>query len=321
MIRSMIAAVAVLSLTACSANFGVGEPMGDNGWNSACGVWVEDTIPLDGTVDAYYRSPIEFHLSSPDATAQVLAPVDGEQWTSVDGLTVFFEPSEPLAPNTDYDFALQTCGGQPNIGFRTSSYGEPVEFALKELVGITWQLGLDSGRFVEGGEIAEVAAAALGGDLLVHVLEVGPDNATVLRVGLGDATGQDRCARTLDLPPIDLSSAPDLRASSERMDIDAFSGTLPLYNVDIEATVAPDGSSLGGGRFTFTVDAKEIATGLGVGKAETLCEIAAGVGVPCGACPQSDNNTCVTLAADQIVALEAEDVLIERIDTVPDSCK
>ena len=69
------AAVATI-LAACSTD------VRNQGSGPKCSTTIVATYPVDGSSNFYYRDAIEFYLSTPDSTAEVVTDIDGEQYTS-----------------------------------------------------------------------------------------------------------------------------------------------------------------------------------------------------------------------------------------------
>ena len=92
-------------LAACSTD------VRNQGSGPKCSTTIVATYPVDGSSNFYYRDAVEFYLSSPDPTATVMTDIDGEQYTSEDGKTILFVPSQALEPVTEYEVGLDYCHG------------------------------------------------------------------------------------------------------------------------------------------------------------------------------------------------------------------
>jgi len=265
-------------------------------------------------MEAYYRQAIEFELSEPDPTAVVFADFAGEQTTRDDGLVVVYTPDEPLEPLTEYTVGLDYCRGTPEIGFYTSELGLLLDEDM-DLLGRTYALALDEVRFLAGDGLEEVAATLVSPTMLVSAHAVDEDGIH-LRVALPsdeDPETQDYCIRTVELPVADFVEAPFFSLTATDVSFGASSATVDLRRLDFTGTVSPDGSWMGGGTFAAVLDTRDIAQIIAGSSPETLCAIAAGLGVPCDMCPQDGAEWCVTLDVLEVTAEWLPEVEIDPI--------
>jgi len=299
---------AVLSLLGCDAKVssaGADDSAGADADATCDSLTIDETLPLNGAADAYYRSAVEFQLSAPDPSATVSAAFPGATSTRDDGATIVYTPESPLAPDTEYVVGLDYCRGEAEISFRTSSYGEAVS---EPLVGRTYVVDLVGGRFLQGGNLAGVIAAVFNRSLLLHILAEDGDTLTV-RAGISTAAGesmaQDTCFRTTDVEAVDFTTTPFFAIGVDRFGFEAFETQLDLINLTVEGTFATDGEAVGGVRYGLAVSAADVAGVLGLeGGVEEACGFAETLDESCGPCPDDSSAECLVIITDGIDAPE-----------------
>ena len=297
--------LALLSLLACDSKV---TPAADDTASAPsatdCDVTIDETLPPNASSDAYYRAPVELHLSEPDPSARVIADFSGATTTRDDDATLVYTPDSPLAPDTDYVVGLDYCRGDAEISFRTSWFGGPV---TEPLVGRTYVVDLVGGRFLQGGNLAGVISAVFNRGLLLHILVEDDDTLTV-RAGIstptGEAVAQDTCFRTTDVE-VDFSTSPFFAIRVDRFAFEAFETELDLLGLEVDGTFAPDGGSVGGVAYSLAVSAEDVAGVLGLeGGAEEACGFAETLEESCGPCPGDSTVDCLIITTDGIDAPE-----------------
>jgi len=279
-----------------------------------CDTTIVSTNPRNASVDAYYRQAIEFELSEPDPTAVVFADFPGKQSSRDDDRVVVYTPDDPLEPLTEYTVGLDYCRGAPEITFKTSELGLPLDDQI-DLQGRTYALDLSEVRFLAGEGLEEVAATLVSPTMLVGVYAV-DEEGIHLRVAMpsdDDPEVQDYCVRTVDLPVADFFDEPFFSLSATDVSFGASSATVDLRRLDFTGTVSPDALWMGGGTFAAVLDTRDIAQIIVGSSPETLCAIADGLGVPCDLCPQDGQPWCVTLDVLDVTADWLPDVQIDPI--------
>jgi hypothetical protein len=310
-----------LSLVGCSDDFG--KPRAVEGEDTAveeepCGITVDATWPTADSIGHYYQDPVEFWLSEPDPTAEVVAPVPGTTEVLEDGLMLRFTATGDFEPDALYTFDLEFCGGRPSLSFQTSPAGLPIA-DTSELVGKVWMLDLALGRFVEGEPVGDLLNGVFGRALLLGV--VGEDDGTLqVRGGVSNAdfrsgtVSQDECFRTVGLELL-TSEMPDFRFEVEGFSFDAYEMELTLAAVSVIGTIHPEGTALDGVRWSVAVSGSELAELLpGVDTAAAACEFAADLGTECTPCPDESGEVCVVIAADRLQAPAVNATLVEITD-------
>lgn len=317
----LLALICLPLLTACSDDFG--KPRTVDGDDTAapdqpCGITVDETWPVSGTIGHYYQDPVEFRLSAPDPTATVVAPVRGTTEVLEDGRLLRFTAAGDFEPDAPYSFDLEFCGGRPSLTFQTSPAGLPLADPT-ELVDKVWLIDLSAGRFVEGEPVGELLNGVFGRALLLGVVDV-DDGTMSVRGGVSTAdfrsgtVAQDECFRTVNLALLD-SELPDFRFEVEGFSFASYDIELTLARISVLGTVHPEGTALDGVSWSVAVSGSELAELVpGVDTAAAACEFAADLGVACTPCPDESGEVCIAIAADRMQAPAVNATLIEITD-------
>lgn len=282
-----------------------------------CSAAIDAVDPIPGADTHLYTDPVTFWLSEPVSWFEVLADVPGEVSIDASGTVATWAPAAPLEPLTDYTLDIDYCGGQPSMSFSTSEYGLPLQ-ATGLIDGQTYAVNMSGIEFGVGEHLGEALGDLVDRQMLFQFRDVTAESLS-LRVGLGSPTSQDGCATTYDLEGVRLSELPSFSFDVDELMVPAWDTWWRLQQLTVRGTVAPDGLSIGGLRFGFTFDARELATFAELGDAETLCYFASQLGAPCGACPDDGEDWCVRLEG-QIDEVKTAPVELEPIETVPDTC-
>ena len=280
-----------------------------------CDITIPMTLPANGARAADYLAPIEFHLSEPDPTATVIAPFSGVQGSRDEGRVITFTPSTPLAPLTTYTVGLEYCHGTPQITFQTGEFGAPLEIPTANLEGRTFALGLAQGNWPTGGEgLSALAASLFSTELLLEVVEV-EEREIALRVGLPaeDDGTQDYCSRTLDLP-VGTFDGPRFRIATPALSFGAFQDQLAISNLVVEGSFNPEGTAIGSGTVTATIDTRSLYDMLAVYGPELLCDMASDFGVPCTPCEADGAPFCFTVSATHLEGQLEWDLSVDIVE-------
>lgn len=270
-----------------------------------CTITVDKTVPTSGATDFYYRSAVEFVLSDADSTATVSSTTfSGTQSASEDGKTIYFTPTEPLSPSTDYTVSISLCGGEQvaDLSFRTSDLGGSMN-DTGILANKGYNLDLAKARIVEPPNIGSVLGSVLTTPILIGVTSVSTDKIQMIgAIAKEGTTDQDYCTPSIDFPEADFSKAPFFEIGPEDTTITVSGAAIKINQLQVSGTFASDGSYFGGGTLSGSLDARDIATALpDLGDADALCGIIAGFGATCESCPDGQAY-CLSLVADQITA-------------------
>jgi hypothetical protein len=286
----------------------------ENPREPTCTTTIESTFPANGATDFYYRDTIEFRLSDPDPTAKVLTQIEGEQFTSDDGKTILFVPSQGLGPLTTYEIGLDYCHGKPTISFTTSELGGAIA-SLAEVEGNTYVFNLAHARYTQGGQAAKALLAIFNKDVLIQIREA-TDTTISMRGAVGETIDgiveQDICYRTIDLADFGVESA-DFSYEESELTIDFYETELSFLDLWISGTFAPDGSWIGGVALVAKVDVRGLTETMGLGEPDEVCTFAEGLGAPCEPCSNDGESYCISISVEKISAT-AVDVDLQKIE-------
>ena len=277
-----------------------------------CETTVDETWPPDGAMNHYYRDPIVFKLSEPDETATVLADVEGETTVSTDGLTITFMPAVPLEPSTSYTFTLDYCYGQPEITFSTSKYGADLEPST-DIQDAVYTLRFTDGEYTVGDNAGRLMNAVFQWPILVQLVDIdAPYLNLIAAIGKkdSDAHEQNTCARTLLIENIPTGTLPMLAGGLNDQVFGAHGGLLRFDSFSFDGTIAADGMTLGGIRYSASIGVAEIAALLPeFGDVDSVCILAENLDIPCEPCVSDEFELCIRVAAEHIEGVRVSTTL------------
>ena len=284
----------------------------------------------DGQTDFFYRDEVIFTVTEGADTANVeLASIDGEPVSGVTRVDnqvvegelprVIFTPNRPLNANTGYEATLDYCGGAPTVRFQTSELGTAIEDTA-DLVGVTYTMDMSQAKVVKPGSTAQAILTLLDNDLALQVNDVYADTLDITIAATDARTGdQDACVPSLGVAMAgNFSEAPAFKIGPVDVPFVMAGYTVVLYDAIAEATFVPSGKYFAGGRMAGTVDARDVVLALGTydvlptDSPEALCEILAGVNMPCEPC-RDDEPYCLFLEIRNVSGNQAE-MDLEQID-------
>lgn len=287
-----------------------------------CEIKVNKTIPASGASDFYYRGVIEFQLSDPDDTAKITTDIPGATTMSDDGKILYYTPSSPLTPNTDYSVTLDYCGGSVDLAFSTSGIGEPIADP-KTLEGKAFNLDLAKANIVQPAGVGSVLSSLLTTPVLVGVVTADATTVQMMgAIGLEGTTDQDFCNPSIPFPAADFKESPYFKIGPADTTLSVSGADIKIKSLEITGTFASDGSEFAGGTLAGTIDARDIATALpDLGyDAQGLCDLLAGFGATCIACSDSQPY-CLDLVANSITAEGISGTLVEVADKDCPGCE
>jgi hypothetical protein len=319
MIRSSLL-VACAALFACSSDKSTdsGDIAEASAEEQGCDVTIDETFPVSGASDFYYRGVLAFELSDDDSTATLAlqdsagAAVAGEH--TMDGDMHWFMPAEALAPSTSYVAVLNYCGDEDpvNVEFSTSSLGGAVDGGDASLVGSTYAVDLSSGNFVEPAGVGDLIGGMLENNILIGIKDVA-DGKLHIRGALSEAgnVNQDYCAQTLEsFPEADFSESPYFQIPEGNVDISVAGYDVTINSMSLSGTFAADGSYFGGATLSGELDARDIGPLLegtiDSTEPEEICGLLMGFGVQCVECSSDALPYCISLVVDRLAADNTE---------------
>jgi hypothetical protein len=311
-----------------------------------CDNSVDETFPADGETAAYYRGTIEvkFDDREDDATFTVTdaggTAVNGTfEWS---GDTLVMTPSAALMPSTTYTIAIDYSCGNPTTTFTTSEVGGAVQ--NDAVLGNTYALALNSGRFVEPEGIGSILEDFIEQDVLIGVLSANPTEiemvGAIAEEG-SDPPGQAECDPTIPFPTADFASNPFFEIGPETTTLSVAGYTVTIDDLLISGSFAPDGSYIAGAVLAGTIDTRPLVPLLdsnadcsddaprccdtdvdpecnpdndvdGCCDEDQICDLAFQIGVECIACSGDNQNFCLSLYVDSMNAAIVDDLTLAQ---------
>ena len=311
-----------------------------------CDITIEESSPVLGASNMYYRADISVTLSDEDETAYVqLEDVSGNRIdgnSSVAGSKIMFTPSVPLSPLTEYVIKVHYCGSPEPVSleFRTSDLGTPITGGNDSLLHKTFAVDLTSGVVLEPPGVGDLLRALLDNTFLIYADEVSDTQITVLSaISEANSTDQNFCVPTLnDFPSVDITESPYFSLSSDSLELTVAAYSAKVYNFSVHGTFASDASYFGGAHLSGEIDAREIYPllsdfGIEAEGGDDVCELLDNLGVSCIDCSSDGETYCLNLVLEELIANAVEteifpvcesnchDLCAENLDTcdVPQS--
>lgn len=323
--RGRLGLVAAL-LAACGRGGPDTGPTLDTGWfteppDPGCEDVALRTFPRPEQAGWYARNPPLVEVATEDraAYAAELRDADGHlvpttpTWT---GLQLALRLDAPLAPRAAYTLRVSDCLGRHEVPFTTSALGEPLAIAPDALVGRAYAIDLAAARWEQPPGVGPLLSLYLDSAILVGVEWSTPTVLDLLGAqGFRDDLGALRQlpdAPTWDFPAADFTGAPYFEATAPTVRV-AFDGAaLTVHDFTLAATLAADGSALGGGWLSGLGDTRELAPVIpGASGPGAACELTSGFGVPCVACPDGQPY-CLAVSARDTSGAWVPDLRVER---------
>jgi len=263
-------------------------------------------FPLDGSIDAYYRTSVEAWTSDvePNATLEVFDPagllVLGTT-SDVNGILTFV-PDLPLAPLTTYDASLTwSCGVEPWT-FTTSEIGGVVD--PTDVVGTTYLVDLAAGRWVEPVGIGPLIGLLLEGGVFLDAQTADPD-LSFLTAAEDPATGlQDMCIETNGTAPVPFVDNPYFVLNPLLVEIDVDGAGMVLDQGVMTGSFSPDAGYIDGVVLEGIIDSRPLVPLIGGNDDYDVCDLVMTFGVSCTACPLDGVPVCLPIYVDQLIATE-----------------
>jgi hypothetical protein len=213
---------------------------------------------------------------------------------------VLFVPDAPLAPLETYQVQVTHGCGTYNTSFTTEAAATPVEAG--EMLGLTYQLSLAEGNWVEPIGVGDLIASQLGdASLLLEVTAVGIDTFDLL-MAPGTSEEQDLCSTTTDLLGIDFSANPSFALELEPLVMDVSSIEFQFDSTRITGRVSGS-TSLTDLSLTGITDTRPLVESFGLeGGDSTLCDLVSTFGVSCLPCDDGSGSYCLLVIVDTLAA-------------------
>jgi len=286
----------------------------------------------DGATDFYYRGAVEFTFDGVDDEATITVSDAGgnalEGATSWIGSNLVFQPSTPLAAQSDYSATLSHCAGDSTVSFRTSDIGTTLEGDAASLIGNTYVIAFEGARFVKPAGVGSLLLGMLEQDILLGVVSVS-DTEIEMSGALSrtDSTAQDRCEPSIDFPDAaDFTGAPFFSIGPQDTTLSAGGFDVAINQLQIAGDFTADGSQIGGATFSGEIDARDLVGALVSGgllqeeDPDAVCDLIGTFGVSCEACSSDGANYCLAIYVDQITANLDDQTLVAQDACDPVAC-
>ncbi|MEQ1568226.1 MAG: hypothetical protein ABMA64_21485 [Myxococcota bacterium] len=254
--------------------------------------------PEDGVNSWYWRDrPVFYTASTNRAAYEVwLQDASGARvpatsvWDEQTGLSFTLDWDGFLAADTDYTLGLTDCAQFRTITFHTSPFGQELAVDPGALIGNTYLLDLVGAEWVEPPILGGLMQTYFQDPILLGIRHADDVQIDLLAApGKTDDFGvvrQNLGLASWDFPLADFRQAPYLDAPADSVTLTYDSTEIQVSDFLLQATFSADGSRLGGGTLSGLADSRNLGTLLGSPDDQgLLCELAAGVGVPCQPCP------------------------------------
>ena len=313
---SMMVALAAMTFAAgCNGDDETGAT--DSG--TECENTVTKTFPESGETQAYYRGTIEAVLDDADTTGTITvtdaAGADVAGTVAVEDDRIVFTPSAPLTPSTEYTASVGYECGPTAFSFTTSAVGEPVATPA-DIVGLTYELDLASGKFVEPAGIESLISEFIGGvTVLVSPSKLDGDSLTITGA-LGDedsaTPAQAGCTSTIPFPTADFGENPFFKVGPGPAVISVEGIEVSIDDLEVTGAFAADASLIAGATLKGLIDTRPLAAEFIEGGEEgEVCELAGSIGVSCEACPADGEEFCLSIYVVDMDAAKVDATITE----------
>ena len=275
--------VMLLALVACGGDKD-GADSGDTTTDpNGCTNNVLEQFPADGEADAYYLTSVDFLLATADTDASVMVMDDTGAMVAgaVSHLDrrVIFTPDAPLTHGASYTTEL-SWGCDAETGSFTVGQAGTTTVAGADLSGRTWGFAITEGRIVDPPELADLLPLMAQFDILLTATSADDTSISFIGAVTDEETGeQSLCAPHIDFPtPADYASNPTFSVQADSMELVVVGDAIPVTDLVLSGTFTDSGATISGTSLSGIVE-------LG----EELCDVLAGSGLNCEACPVSNS--------------------------------
>jgi hypothetical protein len=197
-----------------------------------------------------------------------------------------------LEPNTDYLLEVDDCFETRRVAFRTSSYGAPLNGGPRSLLGRTYLLDLVGADWIEPGGFGPILSTTFTTPVLLGVQYADANNMDWIGatgyVSVGQVQ-QDDSYPTWDFPVTPFDGAPYFATTSARVELIIAGFALPITDFHLSGTLAADASHFAGGVLSGLGDTRYAGGAIAQpNNPAAMCNLAAGIGVSCVACPDGE---------------------------------
>jgi len=276
-----------------------------------CTVGLSSISPASGSSDISYRAELVAVFESDVRDLGPVFSLTDSAGASVPvnfsfddtGLVAAVTPaSGALGALETYTFGAAVCNNQLQTQFTTALYGGPLEVEPAALVGNTYHFDLGGAEYLEPEGLGGVLATFLTDPLLIGIADASATALTIqgtqgrLNVDTGAIT-QRSGFDVWDFGSASFTDQPYFESAPADISINYSGAEIPMYDFKLSGTFAPDGSSIGFATASGIGDSRNMGPLVGLGSdPSAVCDLAAGFGVTCEACPDG-GRYCVRIEA------------------------
>jgi hypothetical protein len=267
-------------------------------------VWFED-----GAV-ASDASEIAFDVDGPDGA------VDGSVALINGGAGASFTADEEWVRNSTYTWSVETCTDDDNNN-EFSTVDDPI--TPNALVGRVYVIDLNE---VTWTSPSSTIGGLLLGQLQTTYMLVKVQSADSSEIDLVGATGWDDpgsveqypCAEAIEFDPADFTGNPAFQAGPETTTLSAAGYDVEVHDFEVSGAFNGDGTTINNLQVRGYLDLASVDLG-----GSDACDLLAGFGVSCEACPDDGAEDCVLLdvtdpQADWESSIELDESIVPRDD-------
>lgn len=287
--------------------------------------------PREDSTSHYYRDPVtvaftqpvpgaEFTLTQVDPEAEVALTVE---WAdTMDRVTLSPDPAFP--GNASFSLDVTVCGATYTHAFGTSELGVPMEIPPEDVIGRVYAFELSEVDYVKPESVSGLVSTLLDLPVLIQPTALHEGNMTLLgsqgwvnnegkyvQKERFKYEGENYWVPTFDFEDVDFSAPPFYQGDSPEMVLVYEGVTISVYDFHLEGTFSADASYYGGGRIWGDVDTRNTAPLLESDDPNAFCDLLAGFGGACEACPDGEVY-CFELEAENVTA-----VYVDYLTLVP----
>lgn len=185
-----------------------------------------------------------------------------------------------------------------------------------DIVGLTYELDLASGKFVEPAGIESLISEFIGG---VTVL-VSPSNLDGNDLTITGALGEENasppaqaeCTSTIPFPTADFGANPFFKVGPGPAVINVEGIEVSIDDLEVTGAFASDASLIAGATLKGLIDTRPLAAEFIEGGEEgEVCELAGSIGVSCEACPADGAEFCLSIYVVDMDAAKIDATIVE----------
>jgi hypothetical protein len=288
----------------------------DSDGTRACRGRVVDISPVNGESDWFWRTPpvVSVDTVADDYVVRLTDALGRTVPTTLVaaddvGLKLEVQMEGGLEAHTEYLLEVDDCYETRTVTFSTSHYGTPVRGGAASLLGRTYQLDLSGAEWIEPGGFGPILATNFNTPVLVGVMYADASNLDWIGATGVTSAGrvrQDRGFPTWEFPVSSFAESPYFETTADQVELSISGYQLPIIDFQLSGTLSEDASHFAGGSLIGLGDTRYAGGAVGLPGNETaMCDLAAGLGVPCTNCPDGEP-LCLQVQLEQLLGQEVE---------------